>query len=718
MMMKLLTAIVMTGLSLGVFAAVKAPKAADGFEDEDGNWVSDKVESNRTVRASDWGIVPLGEAGTLAVDTAFKAKPEFRTKPVRKNGPVLIGGTRIVTVVAPTEKERELAAEIAWHLKEMSGRDVPVADSAPSAGPAVLLSFSEDKGEEVSSIRTDGERVTLAGAGAGLSHAVTYFLEELGIRYLWPGRLGKVIPKRSKVVFPLTNWTFTPTMRVRCMRSGPIKPWKGNSNYGASRSLTSLNRLGLDAEAFRLALNGALVDHEGNRSFMHWHGVNDNQDSMGADGNSGAPYKWGHSFKWVPGADLMKTHPDYLALQPDGTRTIKNGRNDRACFCLSNPDFVKRTIEETVLDFDRRSNKVAIAIGLPDGGGGCPCMCERCRRMDPKNAPPRDYAFHGSTMEPYVSLTDRVLAFFNQVVDGALKERPGKRGLTFFPYSCYVAPPVSVRPDPRLIPLSVAGDYTNAANWDKARANVAAWMNFGLETYWRPNCMGGWKVNGPRSFARRMFMDYETMKANGLKGTEFDVVGNSWANKGFWTYVIARVALNPDRLDFDTIADDYCRAGFGKAASEMRDYFEALERMCSAAAKKMLEPAPKVSDFRGTRPSACYLKALDFDELSARLSRAESAAADDADAVARIRFLKVGLEYGRLNKAVCLAKESLGDDLKSRKAFRNAQRRYAAFVRETAIKEPLAQDPMGICFYNPFMYDYKYVAPKAKKEAK
>ena len=708
-MKKALAAVFVTGVVVVALGGRKNP--VEGFADEQGNFVSDRAEvADKVVKASDWGTTPLGAPGTLVVDKTFKKKPVFQPKPVRKPGPTLIGGGKVVTVVAPTETERTLADEIAWHLKEMSGVDVPVAAEAPAKGPAVILRGAPDDGREGSEIRTTGDRVFLSGAGAGLSHAVTYFLEELGIRYLWPGRLGKVIPKRTTVVCPETQWTFAPSMRVRGVRGGPI----GELSTWRDRNLKSTRAVGIDPEAYRQAVNARYYDRAGNRDFFEWHGVRDNPDCFGAANHPQAKYKWGHSFKWTHGKDFSREHPDFCALQPDGTREVKNGRWDRACFCLSNPDFVKRTIEETVKDFDRRVGKTAIAIGLPDGGGGCPCMCENCRKLDPPNAAARHYVFRRGEPTKYVELTDRVLWFFNQVVDGALKARPDRKGLTFFPYSVYLQPPVSVRPDPRLIALSVAGGYQNAANWNDARENVAAWINLGLETYWRPNLMWGWKTLGPQNFARRLFDDYETMKANGLKGTDFDCVGNDWGVKGLNVYVNCRVALNPDRLDYDTIFDDYCRAGFGSAAAEAKEYFDAVERMNAEAALAAAKRGILVKDFHQVALTECYLDSMDVDRLDAILGRAtaKATAADEADVVARLGLLKAAVGYARRGKTLRRYASDETDEVRHR--FRQAQRDYAAYARKMVLEEPQTCSPTGICLFDPYMYTFKAKKGKTK----
>ena len=686
-----------------VHAASKKP--VEGFADEQGNFVSDSAEiAKAPAKGTGWGTTPLGAPGNLVVDTTLKKKAQFLPPPVRAPGPVLIGDGRIVSVVAPTDEVRPLAEEVAWHLSEMSGVEVPVVAAPPASGPAIELSFRPDDDVEGSEIETAGDRVKISGAGAGLSHAVTYFLEELGIRYLWPGRLGKVIPKRAKVVFPKTHWKFAPVMRVRGMRGGLV----GDPEKWRARNLKATQVLGVDPKKYQIAVNSTYFDRKGNRDFFAWHGIKDNPDCFGAHGGDPrTKYKWGHTFKWAQKQGFDKEHPDWMALQPDGTRELKNGRVDRPVFCLSNPDFIRRSIEEKVKEFaePRRQGKLALTTGLPDGGGGSPCMCERCRRLDPVNAPTRYYNFFSGVETKYVSLTDRTLWFFNQVVDGVMKACPGKKGLTFFPYSYYIAPPVSVRPDPRLIPLSVSGDYVDAKNWNSARENVAAWLNLGLETYWRPNLMWGWKVAGPQNFARRLFNDYEDLKANGLKGTDFDCVDNSWGAKGLNTYMNCRAALNPDRLSFDTLFEDYCRAGFGPAAASVKEYFNALQGMNESASREIAVRAPKVLDFRQVVRAECYYDHLDIAALEAILDRADAEAAGDADVRARIALLRAALGYAKCGKAVREAAKDRTSEA-GLVAFEAARRAYSAFAARAAVEQPFAFSPTGICLFDPWMYDF------------
>lgn len=711
--MKFRVALFVAGAACCVFGAAKTkPDMAE--VDEEGNFFSTGGASQaKAAGKSDWGLKPLGGKGSLKVDATFKRKAEFHKRPVRKDGPVLVGDGVVCTVVytsAADDGMVRLANEIARHLSVMSGRKVKVS-GAEVSGPAVVLRREKGDDEQMR-VCTEGGNVLISGSGAGLGHAVTYFLEALGCRFLWPGELGKVIPRKAKVVCPEMDFSHKPAMMVRAMRGGLIRPWKTHSR---SRIYDSLVWAGIDAEEFRLAFNRAYVpEHASDRDFYRWHGILDNEESKVVDGGSKAKIKEGHYFKGYY-EKFGKDHPEYFALQRNGNRDPKKtGGTGRPCFCYGNPEFARVTAAELIKDFDgHRKHKQATTVSPPDGGIARPCMCRMCRSLDPENAPLARFLFPDPStgkMEAiyYPSLTDRMLVFFNRVMEGVKKAKP-ERGLTFYPYSYYLEPPVSVRPHPGLIAFSVAGAYVNTNTWNKGRENVAAWMNLGIDVYWRPNALNGWRSAGPQNFSRMLFEDIETMKANGLKGCEFDCVNNSWGAKGLDFYMVARAQLNPDKLSYEDQLDDYCTAGFGAAAEEIKGYFLAVERMNRAAAVAAAGDKREDLNFRRPNLSLHYLQAMEPDELDGILARAKSLVAGDRDILDRIRYLELAVGYARCGKR--LATAYYGNDPEVRKY----QTEYAEYMQKSFKEFPLAVNPGGICFYDQLMWKYRYRKGQPKK---
>ncbi|MBQ7607955.1 MAG: DUF4838 domain-containing protein, partial [Desulfovibrionaceae bacterium] len=437
-------------------------------------------------RRAGWDTKPLGPVGTLKVPTTFKNTPKLGPHPVFKPGLRIYGGGVKAQVVCPPgdKKRRALAEEFAWHLEQMTGEEFPVVKTAKEGAPAVVFGDERTAAEfgidaaklpnDAAVVKRKGDRLFVGGEGAGHGHALTYVLEALGCRYLWPGKLGKVIPKKSEVTLPEIDLFNVPPLKIRGIRE--------NADLG-TRYGPPTAALGFDTDAFEKRQSEAFCDHPGNRSFWHWHGVNDGKGTPGHESGPGK-YKWGHYYKDYI-ARYMDKHPDWFALQPDGTR--RQSEKERPCFCLTNEGLIEETINNLVADFEKNPGTVALSACLPDGGHSSPCMCERCRRLDPPNASPRTYLMFSPKRGEfqYVQMTDRVIWFMNRLAEGVAARLPGKK-LTTYAYSYYMDPPKVVKPSRNLVILSVAGDYVNAYpskdggdSRDGARRNMAAWASFG-----------------------------------------------------------------------------------------------------------------------------------------------------------------------------------------------------------------------------------------------
>ena len=177
----------------------------------------------------------------------------------------------------------------------------------------------------------------------------------------------------------------------------------------------------------------------------------------------------------------------------------------------------------------------------------------------------------------YVATTDRVFTYMNRVAEEVAKEHPDKL-LSCYAYGSYTEPPVRVKPHKNLIILSVAGYYPSRFGDNEVERNVCAWHSFGNRILWRPNAHAGFGVAAPDNIARRMFDDISLLAENGIFGVDYDTMGDEWATKAFMYYMVCKAHFNPDRLDFDSIADDYCRAAFGAGWRHMREYFDIVER--------------------------------------------------------------------------------------------------------------------------------------------
>ena len=351
------------------------------------------------------------------------------------------------------------------------------------------------------------------------------------------------------------------------------------------------------------------------------------------------------------------------------------------------------------------------------------CLCSRCRRLDPVNAPPCTFDYNDpvtgqKVYTNYVATSDRMYWFFNRVLALVREKRPEK-SVCVYAYASFTEPPVKVKPDKGLVVFNVSGTYSTADRFDWARKNVGAWLNLGPDIYWRPNAMGGWRPSGPQNFSRRIFEDLELFKANGLKGTDFDCVRDSWATRGLDYYITARAHLNYDHLSYDDLLDDYCRAGFGRAASHMKKYFLEVERMTDAAAVEVAKDKRPEYDYSAAYRSWHYLETMDAAKLRTLLTKARDAAGDDPEVQRRIRFIAIGVKTLDWEQKVAAEFKKLCPPggykiyVKSPE-LDELRRKYCEFIQQCCREAPLAVNHSS-CAWNAFNRGYQYRRPKAEK---
>ena len=647
-------------------SALSAP--VEGDADERGNFepAVPSRTSDKTFGSS-WGKEPLGPAkATLRISTELKNKPVFKARPAWGRGLKITGnGVRLTILHSPTVKVRHqlptdeaaLAREFAWHVRKMCpSADVTVAVYDVAKSPTVDQNqvavffgnpslakalFGVDCAASpvgTSFLRRKGNWFLVAGEKYGRSHALTYLLEAMGCRYLWPseGRHGKIVPVADELYLPdITDWTFTPAMKLRRIRNRIPK----KAPFVKEMEEKSRVWLGIGADELYDRWRTARADEEPrNRDFWAWHGVGD-EDSLPGQ------YLQGHAFGdyWER---FHLSHPEFFALQPNGSRdqgAQLGSMKNRATLCLSNRGLIEQTAKDLCDRFRSEPGVHALSISLPDGGPTRQCMCESCRRLDPKC---------GWAPDGYVSLTDRVMWFNNEVAKLVDREFPEKK-LCFQSYGPYSADPLCVAPTSKLVVFDVSGDYTSKL--ETPLSKIAKWTNFGVEAFWRPNVLLAFRSVAPQNYARRIFTDLELGKANNCVGVDLDCYLDRWAQFGFPYYMLAKAMLNPDALSFDDLADDYFGQAFGPAAEPMKRYWTLLETAFDEATRDTVR--------REKRGFYRYQRHLRFEPLEACFEEARRLAKGDELLVRRIAFFERALPFACLEKRIVEAFDR--DDLAS-----------------------------------------------------
>ncbi|MCZ7600038.1 MAG: hypothetical protein M5U09_23040 [Gammaproteobacteria bacterium] len=161
--------------------------------------------------------------------------------------PVVTDGRAVATVVIPVDAlpvVRYAADELVFHVKQASGATLPVvtADQAPEGSPQLRIGWYPPPrlprfdpatlGLDACLLRAEGQVLTIFGrdsggppldtrTGAGTLMGVYELLaSRLGVRWLWPGDLGVVVPAAKTIVFPDEDRIWTPQLLKRHVRAG------------------------------------------------------------------------------------------------------------------------------------------------------------------------------------------------------------------------------------------------------------------------------------------------------------------------------------------------------------------------------------------------------------------------------------------------------------------------------------------------------------------
>jgi len=166
-------------------------------------------------------------------------------------------------------------------------------------------------------VKTGGNVLALLGTRSpsdpfSTRHAVISFLEQLGCRYLWPGELGKVVPKQTVITVGALDVRYTPKIGQRHIR------FQGLSTLAE----LGLERLQLTKEEWIEARQNAMAT-QAEIGWGHWHRLGGQLGIRGGHARAGLKGGWEKH-----GAE----HPEWFALQADGTRDqSKVGGRFRLC---------------------------------------------------------------------------------------------------------------------------------------------------------------------------------------------------------------------------------------------------------------------------------------------------------------------------------------------------------------------------------------------------
>jgi len=320
---------------------------------------------------------------------------------------------------------------------------------------------------------------------------------------------------------------------------------------------------------------------------------------------------------------------------------------------------------------------LSASIGPNDGGRPTFCTCAKCEALDSaKGRKVLLWDFTKKTRRDFehVSLTDRMVHFWNGIAERVAKVHPDKL-LVVDAYSVYAAPPVERKLHPNLVVRFASLGYYDEDYRRESMRDWDEWSKAAKRIYFRPNLMLLGRRDGlPLLYVHKFGEDFRYLASHAMMGTDFDACCHHWATQGLNYYVVARLHWNPE-LSVDAIVDDYCRAGFGPAAQAIRRYFDRLEALMHEVATK-----------KSKATAAFHAEAIAG--LRKELDQARKDAGDDATIRKRLDFVELGLRW-TIHEARAHAFLDAGANADKVEAKKSLDERFA-LMQEIFRKTPLA----------------------------
>ncbi|HWL51081.1 MAG TPA: DUF4838 domain-containing protein [Chthoniobacteraceae bacterium] len=474
--------------------------------------------------------------------------------------------------------------------------------------------------------RDSGARGALRGTYFGVASLLERYL---GVRWLWPGEIGTVIPKAPSITLRALNEQDEPALTQRIIRNMPL-------NARAKTGLAMLHASDADYQEMT-RLQGAWLSNQ----------------KTGASQVFRAGHAYGDWYEKYHGQ-----HPAWFALQPDGTRD--QPAPERARLCESNREVARQAARRAIEAWTRQPGLASVSISPNDGSRNSYCMCPACRKLDPPNGNPVKLSFHRKPKSFdafYPSLSDRLVTYYNRVAEEAVARCP-EIVLGAYAYDAYRDAPLSTVAHPSIVIGFVGLSYLDEASRRRDLQRWDRWTDKCSRLYLRPNALHAGE-GLPAAYTKALAEDIRHCYRTGMVAADFDSLIGNWATQGLNYYVLANLLWDPT-LDPDAMVADYCATGFGAAAPRVAAYFKALEEATTQVARfedPTVEGAIREEEQdeatskpgRKWKPSEKRYFAIftpeKTDQLRSLLTQATAAAGGDATIKERIAFLAAGLDY-------------------------------------------------------------------------
>ena len=530
-------------------------------------------------------------------------------------------------------------------------------------GEDILLAGGDREG---AAIGTSRGRVA-----CGTLYAVYDFLEtEMGVKWIWPGELGEVVPKRA-----------IPAMDgVHRRAREPLELRNFGGEPDAEKMPTSGKMLGWEN------VENARKDCINRRKFLIRHRIGARRMFNGSHAFTDWWGKYG------------KEHPEFFNLLPNGKREPlegdKDGRN--VTLCVSQPELWKAIVRRWMKSGYQRPKPgfYVPCVNCCENDTPGMCVCDNCRAWDapdPRFAENDYWNLSGKcplkkegrfrrladvqwgetggskVLMSLPSVSDRYVKFYNSVLAEARKFVP-EAEVYGYAYANYLAAPKTTKVSDGVIISFVPRmyfPYTKSES-ENYRREWMGWRNAGTtQMIYRPNYMLA-GANFPYNTARQIADDFAFAATNGMLGVNQDSLTGVWSAQSVQNYVVTRIMREP-LAGYEKPLDEFASA-FHPAEQEIKDYCAFLERVGEGLTVEDWQELGQRNKGRDGNAGGGFknyvLVVADvytekwFSTAAAMLEKAANRAAGNDEAVARIGFLKKGLEDARLTLLTRIAQKS------------------------------------------------------------
>lgn len=369
---------------------------------------------------------------------------------------------------------------------------------------------------------------------SGTANAIyTFAAKHLGARWLWPGALGEDLLEKKTIPLPEFEFRFHPTFVQRAVfrnldKAGPpLRQWCARQR----------------------------ILHD-SFDFPAGHAFDDWWDRYG------------------------KEHPEYFALQPDGTRGTFPEQPGRKKLCDGEPAVWERWMVEVDEQLAKNPAQRIFNTAANDSTNSGLCVDPRSTAWDHPGAAQWSYTWANETrLGP--AMSNRFATFANTLGKMIRQKYPDRDYyVTMMAYG-----PSKPAPLDLAIEKNVAVGYVGhfpmleKSRGDIEKAEFADWGRLTHNMFYRPNISlytGGYHALPAVTF-RNTIEDFRFLAENGCRGVIFDTLLEHWSTQGPMYYLMAELAWDPMQ-DGQAILDDYYSRGFGPAAGSVRAYFELMEK--------------------------------------------------------------------------------------------------------------------------------------------